>query len=100
MFTSTFNKGFQLTFRNKLTISVQFGLGSYSSNRNKANAPFLQVSETAEVMFWNEHSGEQLKPLGYVSTESVADFIHLTKNAADLADLSTKITQYNEQLNS
>lgn len=38
MFRSTENKGFQLTFANGWTISVQFGKGNYcNGNRDKSD---------------------------------------------------------------
>jgi len=96
MFTSTINKGFQLTFKNNLTISVQFGEGNYCSRRNTPNTPHIQESVTAEVMMWDE-IGFEIKPMGWQNSEEVAELIHLTKNARDLADLSTKVTQFREQ---
>jgi hypothetical protein len=36
-FKSTNNKGFQMTFENGWTISVQFGYGNYCSHRNHEN---------------------------------------------------------------
>lgn len=39
MFRSTVNRGFQMTFKNGVEISVQFGTGNYCSNRD-INKPY------------------------------------------------------------
>jgi hypothetical protein len=96
MFTSTGNKGFQLTFKNKLTISVQFGKGNYCERRHQEDSTYIHEAASAEVMMWDE-IGFEIKPMGWQNSEEVAELIHLTKNARDLADLSTKVTQFREQ---
>ena len=51
------NKGFQITFDNGVTVSVQFGYGDYCNNR-LPNTRILfytegQKCENAEVAIWN-----------------------------------------------
>ena len=57
VFTTTSNKGFQITFANGWTISVQWGPGNYCERQSVGNydAPWhddLWESETAEVAAW------------------------------------------------
>lgn len=53
MFKITGNKGFQITFENGNTISVQFGRGNYCSNYNVLNTADAEC-ENAEVAIWND----------------------------------------------
>ncbi len=83
-FAATQNKGFQMTFDNGYTISVQFGLGNYCNNRNKPTNEVICESQDAEVMVWDSE-GETVevkgyKVYGYTSTNEVADIIEYVKN--------------------
>jgi hypothetical protein len=49
----SFNKGFQISFPNDLTISVMFGEGNYCQNRDKRDTPETVKSENAEFMIWH-----------------------------------------------
>jgi len=95
MFRTTMNKGFQMTFDNGITISVQFGYGNYSSNRDEApidarTETGLQ-SETAEIAVWDakdrwmNFDHDQVK--GWVSANDVADYIIKVKNATSIEEL-------------
>ena len=62
MFTSTRNRGFQMTFKNGLTISVQWGTGNYCERKNlqtsyrgdmDAATPIVESAD-AEIAIWNE----------------------------------------------
>lgn len=63
MFTATNNKGFEITFANDWTVSVQWGTANYCAAQNtkaqygqKINTQ-LWSSETAEVAAWDaDHS--------------------------------------------
>ena len=97
MFKITSEKGFHLTFENRVTISVQWGFGNYCENRWKENVDtkkeFL-TSKNAEVAIWDEDDmwltkecfldlyGEQLDNdvKGYVTADEVADIIQWCKN--------------------
>lgn len=99
-FVSTRNHGFQMTFDNGLTISVQFGVNNYCERRSfeisyrgdmDAATPIIS-STTAEIAIWHKDSdtwfrfeSDQVK--GWVSTNEVADWISIIKDARDLADL-------------
>ena len=49
MFRINDNKGFQITFDNGYTVSVQFGPGNYGSNRTKPFNRSMNVPQTAEL---------------------------------------------------
>ena len=68
--------GFQLTFTNGNTISVQFGMGNYCNNRHESS----KSCENAEIAIWNKDGKwfdfESDQVLGYVSADNVATWIH------------------------
>lgn len=55
MFAITAQKGFQVSFENGWTVSVQFGRGNYCQNYNHDNydGP-VPPSRTAEVAAWDK----------------------------------------------
>jgi hypothetical protein len=88
-------KGFHLTFKNGLTISVQFGYGNYCDNRMKSiNNPINLFShklssQNAEIGIWDKEqnwitntfidcNGDGVK--GYLSADEIADLIFRVKN--------------------
>jgi hypothetical protein len=50
MFRITDNKGFQITFDNGYTVSVQFGPGNYSSNYNLSMLDNINKPMTANTV--------------------------------------------------
>ena len=75
-------EGFTMTFKNGLTISVQFGIGNYSSrDRN-------DVAESAEIAIWDENQnwydfgGDRVK--GWCSPDEVADWINKVRCARSI----------------
>ena len=90
-FQSTENKGFQLTFSNGLTISVQFGKANYCSNRNKENDAFVTECDNAEVSIWDKDNNVAkiggVECLGWVNADDVAEWINKTKNAKNILDI-------------
>ena len=58
MFRTTNNKGFQITFANGYTVSVQFGYGNHCDNRYSKDAA---ASANAEVAAFNSHGGDWVK---------------------------------------
>lgn len=98
MFRSTNNHGFQLTFNNGNTISVQFGAFNYCSRRDCHNFD-LQAdlkteyveSETAEVAIFNSKTGywyqfESDTVEGHVSADEIPALIDIA--ASTLLDES------------
>jgi hypothetical protein len=92
MFNITLNKGFQITFENGWTASVQWGDGNYCSNRYLFGHNYKRLGEpvppstTAEVAAWDTKGryyrgkdwSESIK--GYCSPEEVAGFLYLVSN--------------------
>lgn len=91
MFKTTMGKGFQMTFKNGNTISVQFGFGNYcSGGNNKTEMENVNLwkhsasCENAEIAIWDKDGnwitesfidcgGDQVK--GYLSADEVANLI-------------------------
>jgi hypothetical protein len=84
-FASTNNRGFQMTFENGWTISVQFGFGNYCSNRNHPDGWYASKDveyfscPDAEIAIWDSF-GEYYNfghdtVKGYCSTDEVAEWI-------------------------
>lgn len=83
MFRITSGKGFQMTFANGWTISVQFGGGNYCDNYNKLTTSDRETGERgssdAEIAAfdkdgnWHQFGAESVK--GYCSPDEVATFI-------------------------
>jgi len=87
--TSNQNTGFQLTFENGLTISVQFGRGNYCSNRFKDNDLLKQVADSAEISIWDTDENAFVFNnndvcLGWLTTDEIATWIDKVKNAKSI----------------
>lgn len=82
-FSTDIASGFTMKFLNGNTISVQFGMANYCSNRNDESRP---ESTTAEIAIWNtagnwyvfEDSIDNVR--GYCSADEVAKWIHFAAN--------------------
>ena len=86
-FVATENKGCQLTFKNGWTISIQWGGGTYSSNRmGKPKDKLLFIeSASAEIVIWDTNKnyfvfGATQTCLGWLTTNEVAEWIEKVKN--------------------
>lgn len=97
MFKSTHNKGFQITFSNDLTISVQWGTGNYCERKNlKENflsdiEKHVTESKDAEVAIWDK-SGKWLnfgsdEVRGYCTADEVGRWITAVSESESLEDL-------------
>jgi hypothetical protein len=82
MFRIVAGKGFQLTFSNGWTVSVQFGSGNYCERRQdewNTKPEDLHSSKDAEFAAWDKDGvwlsadGDEVK--GYCSSDEVAAFI-------------------------
>ena len=90
MLKITRGTGFQMTFENGWTISVQFGYGNYcDNNRHPDGFDFgknkdIVQSYDAEIAIWNNgtwytfEDGDTVK--GYCSADEVATWVEFTKN--------------------
>lgn len=91
MFKITQNKGFQITFSNGYTVSVQFGVGNYcdkkgSGNYNEERMYDVWESPDAEVAVWDK-DGNWVRPAdmdddvkGYLTPDEVAEIITKVSN--------------------
>lgn len=96
-FTTCQNKGFQMTFENGITISIQWGVNNYCSRRsldhsfNSEMKTPMVYSEDAEIAIWDEFGNwfefdnDQVKP--YCTPDEVALIINLVKGAINFTDL-------------
>ena len=83
------NKGFNMTFANGWSISVQFGPMNYCDNQNNAFGSQLDhtrySSTTAEIAVLNKNGGLTIiwddVVKGWCSTDNVAKFIQVVSNA-------------------
>ena len=84
MFAITAGKGFQITFSNGFTASVQFGYGNYCENRHDLSAQYHEGSaytrdvscENAEVAFWHkDQTAPMEEPHGWIEADNVAAFL-------------------------
>lgn len=89
MFSITSSKGFQMTFENGVTVSVQFGPGNYCENRDKDfNAPNKADrwnSKDAEVAIilpnGDFYSGQDFHGVeGWQSVKDVVGWINFAMN--------------------
>jgi hypothetical protein len=88
MFNITLNKGFNMTFENGWTASVQWGRGNYCSNNSIIGdyGKPVPASATAEIAAWDKDGNwfvgkdwsDSVK--GYCSPEEVAGFLYLISN--------------------
>jgi len=84
-FRITSGKGFQLTFPNGYTVSVQFGPGNYCSAKTGASfadeLAYLEgkkseaVSTTAEVLVWDKDGRDCGPAVGWQTATQVAAII-------------------------
>lgn len=98
MIRITRNKGFQLTFENKLTISVQIGNMNYCSRKSMFAAYDQEMkmeiveSKDAEIAIWDDKNNwfdfgsDTVK--GHVSVDDIGQWVNWVKQARDLDDLS------------
>jgi hypothetical protein len=93
MFVATDNKGFQLTFRNSITISVQWGKANYATG--VVVDDLLTSARSAEIMIWDntDHTlnfgADEVK--GFLSADQVAIIIENTAAAIGLNDLRRRL---------
>jgi hypothetical protein len=99
MFKSTNNHGFQMQFRNGLTISVQFGQGHYCERMHAAGTPnqdrFTPIvkSDNAEIAIWDGDGNffrfQRDTIEGYCCADLVAVWIERTQRAEDIHQLKS-----------
>jgi hypothetical protein len=97
MFKITMGKGFQMTFNNGLTISVQIGAGNYCDNRcnsifeesKRSCGEYIIQSSNAEIAIWDSTgkwiTGEFTDKgdgsvVGWLNVEEVFEIMEKVKN--------------------
>jgi hypothetical protein len=98
MIQSHNNSCFQLTFSNGYTISVLFGPGSLSSNRNSNREYHETRSPNAEVAVWHGDGDflafgedDQSATLSWVTADQLAEVIQLVSTARDDSSLIRQV---------
>lgn len=98
MIQSHNNACFQLTFANGYTISILFGPGSLSSNRNSNRDYHETRSLTAEVAVWHGDGDflafgedDQSSALSWVTADQLAQVIQLVSTAHDDSSLIRQV---------
>jgi len=90
MFQITHNKGFQMTFANGYTISVQFGNGNYCDNHDYGEIVSFEQpvppSRNAEVAVWDK-DGHWVQLSGH---DDVIGYQTPDDIAAIIADISSR----------
>jgi hypothetical protein len=93
MIKSRGNTAVAMTFENGYTISIIYGYGSYSSNKNHEKEIDLSkeyevTSSTVEIAIWDEdgywYNFGTDTVNGYVSIDDLAEWIYKTKNFPNL----------------
>lgn len=104
MIRSTMNRGFSMTFENGMTISVQFGTGTYCERKdllapvgNELKEKVVE-SENAEIGIWDKNGDwfnfEHDKVKGWVPADEIAQWIHMVKCAINLDNLTELAVGY------
>jgi|TARA_B110000908_G_scaffold166733_1_gene218374 hypothetical protein len=96
-FVSTINKGFNMTFENGFSISVQWGVGNYCDRKNDGSfdesmkGDFWE-STSAEIMVTGKGDGVVLgngdNVAGWLSTDKVAEVINICSTARNTSHLN------------
>lgn len=91
MFKITEGRGFHITFANGYTISVQFGIGNYCTNRHDRNAQLQQADcnlqcENAEVAAYAQN-GNWYRPTCLNSGDDVAGYVTPDQLAQVIAEV-------------
>lgn len=106
-FNITEGKGFQMTFENGFTISVQWGYHNYCSNKSyhqevegERKERFFGA-ESAEIAVWHKDSGMNFLPIegncfghviGWLNADEVASWITKVCNAKTAEDITVLCT--------
>lgn len=92
--------GFQMSFDNGWTVSIQFGSGNYCDNQYSKSVA-LKHCNNAEMAAWDRNAkwyrfeGDEVE--GHASPERVAEFIHLVSQFSGDADAVNAAQEvYNE----
>jgi hypothetical protein len=98
MFKSTRSSGFVMTFKNKITMSVQWGAGTYSDNKSLTPFQIIQDlgSSTAEIMIWDEESDRTVsfghdEVKGFLSTDDISVIMSVCQDSSSIVEIEKKL---------
>ena len=104
-FVSTQNKGFNMTFENGISISVQWGVGNYCNRKNDGEFGLPMKDEfweatSAEIMIKRNKGGEINLGngdivAGWLSSDQVADCINACSQARNVPHLNQMLSKIN-----
>lgn len=100
MFKITGKNGFHLVFANDISISVIWGPGTYSDNRNKEISfkdNETMTSKTAEIMIWDMKNDRDIlwwgdeEVKGFLTVDDVTKIMSVCQDSSSLAEISKKL---------
>ena len=94
------NKGFQISFNNGYTVSVQFGSGTYCSNRDLPYGEKVPPSDTAETALMTkdgfvEYQGDDVQ--GYMTPSEVLKLMMYAESLPPYDELTAFVSGQNPQ---
>ena len=103
-FVNNNGKGFGMTFDNWFTISVQWGKGNYSSNRDLVEDDTIKNLEAvsaeiavidADGKFLGINKDEMEAVIGWVSPDNVAKIMSIVQSAQSSEEIKLKVKSLN-----
>jgi hypothetical protein len=99
MFKITGKNGFHLVFGNDISISVIWGPGTYSDNRDKHKFvdDVIMTSKTAEIMIWDMKNDRDIlwwgsdEVIGWLSVDDVTKIMAVCQDSSSLSEISKKL---------
>ena len=93
-------KGFQITYQNGYTVSVQFGGGNYCTNRDLPYGEEVPPSDTAETALMTkdgfvEYQGDDVQ--GYMSPSEVLQLMVYAESLPPYDELTAFVSGQNPQ---
>ena len=93
-------KGFQITYKNGYTVSVQFGGGNYCTNRDLPYGEEVPPSDTAETALMTkdgfvEYQGDDVQ--GYMSPSEVLQLMVYAESLPPYDELTAFVSGQNPQ---
>ena len=93
-------KGFQITYKNGYTVSVQFGGGNYCTNRDLPYGEEVPPSDTAETALMTkdgfvEYQGDDVQ--GYMSPSEVLQLMGYAESLPPYDELTAFVSGQNPQ---
>ena len=94
------NKGFQISFNNGYTVSVQFGSGTYCSNRDLPYGEKVPPSVTAETALMTkdgfvEYQGNDVQ--GHMFPKDVLELLNYAESLPPYDELTAFVSGQNPQ---